>query len=656
MNQKYFNDAIIGNKNIKATFSKKGELLRAYYPNVDFKQFVDFFHVGMKINDSAIIYMHDDINNRYDQYYTENTNILNTEIENTYFKLNVRQTDFVAIKQNLVIKKYTFVNSNKVDLNLSFIVRSKLLTNHNNMVSGKVIDNGLIQYNHDFSFVTFANRPISGHRINDVESQIRDAVLQDKDYIGMSEDSAISYNLGNLKPGEQTEFTLFIYMENNKDLKNTEELEEKIENLKRTDVIKEYGQAKKYWRSYLEKHDGLKIKDCDNSIIDEKVKEIYNRTILLFPLLQNDETGGISATIEVDENREKSGRYSYCWPRDAVFITKAFDELNMTKETEKFYENFCKKTQSKNGMWEQRFYTDGTLAPCWGYQIDETASVIYGIYEHYKITKDVKFLSNNLKMCENALNFLIKYLENIFDEKEENDIVKKEIEEKIKETGKEKDKIYKHVSYDIWEMNEGVHLYSLASIYAAFNSMIEIYDAVKEKYQNNRLKLEQILKNTLKMKDEINNIKKYIEENMLDENTKVLRRNNNDSKMDISIIGAVYPFNLFSPKEKKVLNTVEKINMTLRTYTGGYLRFEQDSYMGGKNPWPISTLWMAMYYLKAGNKKMAKECLDFVTKSATPLGFLAEQVDNQTMQPNWIIGLGWSHAMYIITLAEMLKK
>ena len=52
MNPKYFNDAIIGNKNIRATFSSKGELLRAYYPNVDFKQFVDFFHVGVKINDS----------------------------------------------------------------------------------------------------------------------------------------------------------------------------------------------------------------------------------------------------------------------------------------------------------------------------------------------------------------------------------------------------------------------------------------------------------------------------------------------------------------------------------------------------------------------------------------------------------------------------
>ncbi len=38
-------------------------------------------------------------------------------------------------------------------------------------------------------------------------------------------------------------------------------------------------------------------------------------------------------------------------------------------------------------MWEQRFYTDCKLAPSWGYQVDETASVIYGVYEHYLATK-----------------------------------------------------------------------------------------------------------------------------------------------------------------------------------------------------------------------------------------------------------------------------
>ena len=73
--------------------------------------------------------------------------------------------------------------------------------------------------------------------------------------------------------------------------------------------------------------------------------------------------------------------------------------------TEKFYKNFCKNTQNKDGMWEQRFYTDGTLAPCWGYQIDETASVVYGVYQHYLEVKDEKFIKDNLKMCEKAVHF-----------------------------------------------------------------------------------------------------------------------------------------------------------------------------------------------------------------------------------------------------------
>ena len=77
MNTKFFNDAVIGNKNIKATFSDRGEMLRIYYPNVDYKQFVDTFQVGLKINDSAIVYLHEDINNKYKR--ENNARLLNHE-------------------------------------------------------------------------------------------------------------------------------------------------------------------------------------------------------------------------------------------------------------------------------------------------------------------------------------------------------------------------------------------------------------------------------------------------------------------------------------------------------------------------------------------------------------------------------------------------
>ena len=642
MKNKYYNDAIIGGKNITASYSKNGELLRMIYPSPDYMQFIDYFETGIKINDSGIVYLHNDINNIYNQYYTEDTNILNTEILNTYFNLKIKQTDFVLLKDSVLIKKNIFENKNSIELNINFLIHSKLLSDYNNMVGSIVKDNTLIQYTHNTAFCVFSNKELLSYQLNDTQNNINSGKIADKDYIGMSSDSSISYNIGNLKPNETKEIIIYIsIIENKKEI----DLQEKLKSIKKLDAQKEETLVKKYWKKYVKDHNTLQMPEEDTEY-NKKLNKIYKRTILLFPLLMNQETGGISAAIEVDENITKCGKYAYCWPRDAVFITKALDILNMTKETEKFYKIFCKNTQSKNGMWEQRFYTDGKLAPCWGYQIDETASVVYGINEHYKKTKEMKFLKDTLKICESATKFLYIYMDNILGTRHESDIVKNEIEETYHTKGREK----LPLSYDIWEMHEGVHLYSLASIYGAFNSMLEIYDNIKEQYTDNRLKLENIHKNEIKIKKYIEELKKYISKNLYDATTKTLLRNLNDKKTDISILGVVEPFGLFAPEEKKIKNTIEKINLTLRTYTGGYLRFEQDHYMEGQNPWPIATLWMAMYYDKIGKKEEASECIRFVVNSCNEHGLLAEQIDNKTMTPNWVIGLGWSHAMFILSL------
>ena len=164
--EKYYNDAIIGNKEITASFTKKGELIRLFYPNTDYRQFIDFFHTEVKINDSSTIYLHDDINNTYNQYYTENTNILNTEILNTYFDLKILQTDFVCENKNILVKKYKMKNENNIDLDISFLVYSGLITNANNQVSGYYKNDALFQYMHDYTFSICSNKKIKSSQIN----------------------------------------------------------------------------------------------------------------------------------------------------------------------------------------------------------------------------------------------------------------------------------------------------------------------------------------------------------------------------------------------------------------------------------------------------------------------------------------------------------
>ena len=656
MSDKYLNEAIIGNKNMIATLTGKGELQRLYFPSKDNRQYINFFRTGVKLNQSDLIYLHDDINNQYKQYYDTDTNILNTEVTNTYFNLKILQTDYMLLKENVLVKRYEFINEGKIDLDTKFYIHSELLSDKNNHVSCKVIDNGMIQYAHDFAVSTFAKgTKISGHQINGSYDTIKTGEIHDKDYIGMSKDSSICYDMGIIKPQEKKVLEICILIDENR---NISSMEDEIDRITKIDLNKEYTTTKAYWRKYLKAHNGLNLKEPQNSY-EERIFEIYKRSILLFPLLTNPETGGIIASPEIDEDFTRCGRYAYCWPRDAVFVTKAMDIVNMEKETEKFYKVFCKKTQSKNGMWEQRFFTDGKLAPCWGYQVDETASVVYGVYEHYKVTKSEKFLKDNLHMCERAIDFLKKYLKDWIGidgiDEAKRDVVKDEIEEDtMKRTGKE----HKfHVSYDLWEMCEGIHLYSLASIYAAFDAILGIYRALGKnvsEFENNRLKEEKIQKNEREIEKIQRGIKNYINENLYDEQKKSYVRNPEDKKMDISILGTVYPFNVFKPKENKIKNTVESINLHLRTYTGGYQRFEGDHYMNG-NPWPIANLWMTLYYLETGEKKKAKETFDFVVKTCGKHYFLGEQVDNSTLKPNWVIGLGWSHAMFLIVLEKLYK-
>lgn len=643
MKTKYMNDAIIGGGNITASLTEKGELLRIMYPAPDFRNWIDEFLTGVKINDSGMIYLHEDINNQYHQYYTENTNVLHTDIINTYFNLSIKQTDLALLKNSVLVRKYEFENKNSIDLNVNFLIHAKLLSDVNNMVGSEIKGNTLIQYCHDYTMYTFSKTPLLSYQLNDTKENIGSGTIQDKDYIGMSCDSSISYDIGTLKPGEKKELILYLYFKINDEKQTEDSIKKELTDIRKLDINKEQQAVEKYWKKYVKEHLGIELKP-ETSKYNKKFNQVYIRSILLLPLLINQETGGISAAVEIDENMTQCGRYSYCWPRDAVFITKALDQVKMTQETDKFYKTFCKNTQNKNGMWEQRFYTDGRLAPCWGYQIDETASVIYGVYEHYKVVKDIKFLKDTYKMCENAAKFLENYMDNILGTRDKSDIVKNEIEA----TYHTEDRNKLPVSYDLWEMHEGVHLYSLASIYAAFQAIKKIHEVLRPEYEpNNRLKVEAMNKLEAKAIKYQEEIKKYILDCLYDEQTKTFLRNQNDNRTDVSELGIVVPFELFSPKERKVLNTVEKINMTLRTYTGGYLRFEQDHYRGGNSPWPIATLWMGMYYQKAGEKRKAKECIEFVINTANQHGFLAEQVDNSTMQPNWANGLGWSHAMFI---------
>ena len=130
------------------------------------------------------------------------------------------QTDCALIKEdNVLLKKYTFINESKIDLDIEFFIHAELLSDENNHVSCKVIDNGMLQYAHDFVVSTFAkDYKINKHQIHGSKETINKTEIYDKDYIGMSKDSSISYKIGVIHPNEKKTIEICIMVDENKNI------------------------------------------------------------------------------------------------------------------------------------------------------------------------------------------------------------------------------------------------------------------------------------------------------------------------------------------------------------------------------------------------------------------------------------------------------
>lgn len=579
---KYFNNAIIGNSNILGCLTDKGELIRLYYPNIDYFQNIDKLKFGI-LGDNNINWFEN--SNTKKQYYEGN--ILYTEL--ILNDIEIIQRDFVLPYKNVIVRKLKF--NKKVNL----FIYSKLNSDVNKKVSGMIINNALVQYAQDFYMSTFSNMPISNYQINNSKYTLENGNLNPEDYIGMSEDSAFIYN-------DVEDITIYISYESEfkKCLESITWCKEQDENLL-------YENTKKYWDNYLLTYSKNSILKDLNKI---KEKEIIERTILMYALLSNPKTGAVLASPDVDENFEKCGRYGYCWPRDGLFINRALNILGMRKLTDRFYNVWAPKAQLDSGIFEQRYYSNGELAPSWGVQIDETASILIGLYENGKWRK----LENLIYKATIALlNFLTE----------------------------------EHISkkcFDLWEERKGHHLYSTASIYEGLRVANEmLLNINSRKYKN----LSSVIL------DELDNIKLAIKNNFIKDNK--LIRSIDDELVDISLLSVVVPYKIFDANDEVVKNTVELIENKLKLGNGGYLRYEWDNYMGG-NAWIISTLWLALYYIEIGNLERANELFNWVTEHADNLSFLPEQIERDGHKSAWVIQLSWSHAMYVIVKDKLMKK
>lgn len=577
---KFFNNALIGNGKILGTLTDKGELIRLYYPNIDYFQNIDKNKLGI-VHEGRILWL-DEEATLIRQHYEGNIVYTELKVEN----YEILQRDYVLPNKNVVVRTFKF---NK---KLNLFMYSKLNSDVNKKVSSMVVDNTLIQYCQEMYMATFSKNEIKKYQVNNSKYAMQNGILNPEDYIGMSEDSAILYS-------DVNEITIYIALENN--LKGVLEL---VNWCKIQEETLLYNSTKKYWDNYLKSFSNNVLLKSVNKI---KEKEIIERTIYMYALVTNPETGAVLASPDVDETFERCGRYGYCWPRDALFINKALNILGLSKLTDKFYNVWARKAQLDSGLFEQRYYSNGELAPSWGIQIDETAAILIGVYENGKYRKlEILILK--------AITALLNYIDNDYLSKE---------------------------CFDLWEERRGKHLYSTASIYEGLKvgkEMLASINAIKYRATISEIEIT------------LMNMRKAIINNFTENG--VLKRSIDNTQTDISLLSLSTPYDILETDDEIMKNTISAIERDLKLSNGGYMRYQGDNYVGG-NAWIISSLWLALYYSKNGEKEVARELFDWVTNHSDYLNFLPEQIDRNGNDTVWVRQLSWSHAMYIIVKKEL---
>jgi glucoamylase len=375
---------------------------------------------------------------------------------------------------------------------------------------------------------------------------------------------------------------------------------------------------------------------CKKVQLSERVLSLYRRSLSICKTQMNT-FGSIIASNDSDSIHFNQDTYSYMWPRDGALIANAFDLAGY--EMHKFFK-FCATIVEKEGYFLHKYTPTGALASSWlpwvkerraqlPIQEDETALVIWALWQHYEIYKDLEFIrtlySPLIKKCA---NFMMNY----------RDIA----------TG------LPLPSYDLWEEREGILTFTVSTIFGGLMAAAEFTELFGEKeladeYRQGAKKMREAMDQYLYLPDK----KRFAR--MINFNKDTLEI---DDTIDASLY-ATFAFGAYDPLDDRVKNTMEQVIREL-SIGGGIARYKNDPYYRqtneNGNPWFVCTLWVAQYYIAIGENQKAKDLLEWVADHALPSGVMAEQIHAITGEPISVSPLTWSHGTFIATVEHFCRK
>ncbi len=401
-----------------------------------------------------------------------------------------------------------------------------------------------------------------------------------------------------------------------------------------------------FWYAWQEKS-ALKA----DSLAEDR-KKLFDTSLFILRA-HTDNRGSIIAAADSEMIEYGKDDYSYMWPRDAAFISTSLDKAGFTEVTKPFF-TFCKDVLHEDGYLHHRFNSDRSLGSTWHSSVaqkywlkdkilqlpiqeDESAGVLFALWQHYEASEDLEFIENlYTSLIEKIADFLVSFRD--------------------RETG------LPLPSYDLWEEKIGVSTYTCSAVYGGLMAAANFSELLGKrnhmrKYKDAAKAIKEAMTEFLYSQERESFIR--ISEYQGDELVK-------DQTIDASSLFGLWYFGVFKQHEQKFVNTHKAVMQYLKnpTSVGGIIRYENDKYFRSQdksNPWFITTMWEALRILHQDKVTLSdlekvQETLSWVTEHQYDSGVLAEQIDPYTSRSLSATPLVWSHAVYVDLIVEFLKS
>jgi GH15 family glucan-1,4-alpha-glucosidase len=399
-----------------------------------------------------------------------------------------------------------------------------------------------------------------------------------------------------------------------------------------------------YWHAWVNKV------STDFGDLDPALIALFKKSLLIIRT-HVDNRGAIIASGDTDILQYGRDTYSYMWPRDAAITAQALDDAGYHEVTNKFFE-FCNDVLSEEGYLLHKYRPDKSIGSSWhpwvygtkrqlAIQEDETALVLYSLWNHYQNNKDLEFIERIYNsFIKKTADFLYFYLD-------------------------DKTRL-PYGSYDLWEEKFGTSTYTASTVYAgliAASNFAHILgkDEESKKYYSGAKSVQE-------------GIIRYLYNKETGYFYKLIDIRNNtikvDATIDISNFYGPFRFGVCTPDDPILLEAYKTIenHLCCNVYVGeigGAVRYVGDNYHRidantPGNPWVITTLWLTQYRIaQAKTKKelsQARDDLRWVANRALSSGILSEQIHPHTGEQLSVAPLIWSHSEFVLTVLQYIKK